>query len=106
MGDEWKLSPAYDITPFTPISLERRDLALSCGDLGRYAHAGNLLSQCARFLLSHDEARSIVDTMEKMVKEQWYPIARKEGVTEKDCEAISSAFAYDGFRLNLSSQSA
>jgi len=106
MGDEWKLSPAYDITPFTPISLDRRDLALSCGDLGRYAHAGNLLSQCARFLLSHDEARSIVDTMEKMVKEQWYPIARKEGVTEKDCEAISSAFAYDGFRLNLSSQSA
>jgi hypothetical protein len=24
----WKLSPAYDLTPSTPVSLERRDLAL------------------------------------------------------------------------------
>jgi serine/threonine-protein kinase HipA len=102
MEDAWKLSPAYDITPFTPISLERRDLALSCGDMGRYAHADNLLSQCVRFLLSHDEARSIINTMEETVRDQWYPIARKEGVTEKDCELIRSAFAYDGFRLDLS----
>ena len=28
-------------------------------------------------------------------------IARKAGVTEKDCETISGAFAYPGFRLEL-----
>lgn len=104
MEDVWKLSPAYDITPFTPISMERRYLALTCGDLGRYAHADNLLSQCARFLLSHDEARSIIDTMESTVQDQWYPIARREGVTEKECELIRPAFAYGGFRLDLSAQ--
>ena len=32
---DWRLSPAYDLTPFTPISIERRDLAMICGDGGR-----------------------------------------------------------------------
>jgi serine/threonine-protein kinase HipA len=82
-----------------PISLERRDLALECGDMGRYAHADNLLSQCARFLLKLDEAKAIVDTVEQTVKDRWYDIARREGANEKDCETISTAFAYEGFRL-------
>jgi hypothetical protein len=30
----WGLSPAYDLTPSTPVSLERRDLAMACGDRG------------------------------------------------------------------------
>lgn len=34
MEHDWKLSPAYDLTPSTPISTERRDLALTCGALG------------------------------------------------------------------------
>ena len=33
---DWQLSPAYDLTPSMPVSLERRDLAMSCGDFGRY----------------------------------------------------------------------
>ena len=45
-----ELSPAYDLTPSMPVSIERRDLALVCGDMGRYAHADNLLSQATRFL--------------------------------------------------------
>jgi serine/threonine-protein kinase HipA len=44
---DWRLSPAYDLTPSIPISIERRDLAMTCGDLGRYAHAQNMLSQSA-----------------------------------------------------------
>jgi serine/threonine-protein kinase HipA len=99
METDWKLSPAYDLAPNMPISLERRDLALECGDMGRYAHADNLLSQCARFLLKRDEARVIIDTMEQTVKNRWYKVARREGVSEKDCETISTAFAYEGFRL-------
>jgi len=96
---DWKLSPAYDLTPATPISIERRDLAMSCGDAGRYAHAGNLHSQSIRFLVEPDEARVIIDEIEQAVRARWYEIARKEGVTEKDCETISGAFVYDGFRL-------
>lgn len=98
MVNDWKLSPAYDLTPSTPISVERRDLALECGDLGRYANAENLLTQSDRFLLQPDEARNMIDEMEQNVTNKWYEVARREGVTEKDCEKISTAFAYPGFR--------
>jgi len=101
MNTDWKLSPAYDLTPSMPVSAERRDLALDCGDWGRYAHAENLLSQSARFLLEQDEAKIIIDEMEQSVRSKWYDIARREGVTEKDCEKIASAFAYPGFRLEI-----
>ena len=106
MDNDWKLSPAYDLIPAMPISLERRDLALECGDMGRYAHAENLLSQSARFLLKADEARAIIDQMEQTVEERWYDIARREGVSEKDCETIRPAFAYEGFRLEIANEAA
>ena len=99
---DWKLSPAYDLNPSMPLSLERRDLALVCGDRGRYAHAENLLSQSARFLVKPAEATQIIDTMEQTVRERWYEITRREGVSEKDCNTIRTAFAYEGFRLPLS----
>jgi len=97
----FRLAPAYDLTPFTPVSIERRDLAMSIGDAGRYAQADNLLTQCARFLLTREEARAIVDSMEAQVKARWYPTARAAGVSESDCERIAGAFAYPGFRLKM-----
>jgi serine/threonine-protein kinase HipA len=105
MENDWCLSPAYDLIPAPQISLERRDLALGCGDMGRYAHADNLRSQSARFLVNSDDARAIVDRMEQMVKERWYEIARREGVSDKDCEAIRGAFSYEGFRLKVPTDS-
>ncbi|HEU4619462.1 MAG TPA: HipA domain-containing protein [Gammaproteobacteria bacterium] len=101
MENDWRLSPAYDLLPAPQIGIERRDLALACGDMGRYAHADNLCSQSARFLVNSDEARAIIDSMEQTVKDRWYPIARREGVSEKDCETIRNAFAYKGFRLAI-----
>lgn len=102
METTFRLAPAYDLTPFTPISVERRDLAMSLGDSGRYAQADNLLSQRARFLLTHDEARNLIDSMEARVKARWYPTARAAGVSNADCERIAGAFAYPGFRLGSS----
>ena len=99
MDKEWKLSPAYDLIPSMPVSIERRDLALICGDMGRYAQADNLLSQSARFLLDVDEAKKTINEMEQAIRDKWYDIARREVVTERDCEKIASAFAYPGFRL-------
>ena len=95
---EFRLSPAYDLVPFRHVSLERRDLALTIGDYGRYANAANLVSAAPRFLLSRDEATRIVDDMEACVRARWYAVARREGVSEKDCEQISRAFVYEGFR--------
>lgn len=99
---DWDLSPAYDLTPAVPVSLERRDLAMECGDAGRFANAENMLSQSARFLLDADEARALVDAMEAQVRGSWYGIARAAGVTERDCEKIAAAFAYPGFRQRQS----
>lgn len=98
---QWRLSPAYDLTPFPAVSLERRDLALTVGDFGRYANAANLLSQCARFLLDRDEARALIDECEAQVRARWYAVARREGVSEADCAMIARAFAYEGFRLPI-----
>ena len=95
---EWKLSPAYDLTPAVPVSMERRDLALECGDAGRFANADNLLSQSARFLLEPGEAATMIDAMEAQVRGTWYATARAAGVSERDCERIATAFAYPGFR--------
>jgi len=95
---DWNLSPAYDLTPAVPVSMDRRDLALECGDAGRFANASNLLSQSARFLLGPDEAATTVDAMEAQVRGTWYATARAAGVSERDCERIAAAFAYPGFR--------
>lgn len=94
----WQLSPAYDLTPAAQISRDRRDLAMMCGDGGRFANADNLLSQSARFLLERDEARALIDAMETQVRGSWHATARKAGVSERDCEKIAPAFVYPGFR--------
>lgn len=95
---DWRLSPAYDLTPSTPISIERRELALTIGDQGRIATAANLLSQAGRFLLKPDEASHIIDQMEARVGTTWYDVVRAEGVTQRDCDLVEGAFAYSGFR--------
>ena len=95
----WKLSPAYDLTPANPVSDERRDLAMSCGDYGRWANANNLLSQSARFLLSPTEATAIIDEVETVVAVNWYRTLKAHGVSEPDAQTLKGAFLYPGFRL-------
>ena len=94
---DWKLSPAYDLTPAVPVSMEHRDLAMECGDAGRFANASNLLSQSARFLLAREDAAATIAAMEDQVRSAWFATARGAGVSEKDCEQISRAFSYPGF---------
>jgi serine/threonine-protein kinase HipA len=94
---EWNLSPAYDLTPSPVIAQERRDLAMACGDEGRFACASNILSQHTRFSLGAAEAKMIVENMRQRVSATWYDVVRTEGVSEKDAEAIRGAFVYEGF---------
>jgi serine/threonine-protein kinase HipA len=94
---DWRLSPAYDLTPTPVLALERRDLAMVCGSAGRYANHKNLLSRHGRFLLSKEEATAILDRLVKTVREAWRPTMQRAGVSEKDCEQIASAFLYEGF---------
>jgi serine/threonine-protein kinase HipA len=94
---DWKLSPAYDLTPSPVVSQDHRDLAMECGDQGRFANESNILSQHARFLLDGEEARRIVDGMKEQIDKTWYSTARAAGVSENDAEAIRAAFVYPGF---------
>jgi serine/threonine-protein kinase HipA len=96
-GRNWRLSPAFDLTPTPMIALERRDLAMACGSAWRYANRENLLSQHGRFLLSAEEATAIVDRIVETVRNAWRPTLRRAGASEADCEAIASAFLYEGF---------
>jgi serine/threonine-protein kinase HipA len=93
---DWALSPAYDLTPSPVVSLDRRDLALVCGDQGRFANAKNILSQHARFLLQKEEAENIIADTRARVG-QWYDTVRACGVSSKDAESIRGAFIYPGF---------
>lgn len=93
---EWALSPAYDLTPSLVVALDRRDLAMECGDQGRFANAANVLSQSGRFLLNKEEAERTVNEMREQVS-HWYDVVRACGVSETDAEAIRSAFLYPGF---------
>jgi serine/threonine-protein kinase HipA len=99
--DRWKLSPAYDITPQSPVSIDKRSLAMIAGSAGTYANIHNLLSECERFLLKREEAETIILQMEKIVSNSWRKIARRAGVTVADCEAISGAFVYPGFSYDF-----
>jgi len=93
---DWALSPAYDLTPSPVVSLDRRDLALVCGDQGRFANAKNILSQHARFLLEKDDAEKIIADTKAQVG-HWYDTVRACGGSEKDAETIRGAFIYPGF---------
>ena len=99
-GDESGSSPRPTISrPQRRVSQEHRDLAMECGDQGRYANAKNILSQHARFLLERDEAERIVNDMKAQVEATWYETLRASGVSEKDAETIRGAFVYPGFSL-------
>ncbi len=96
-GREWHLAPAYDLTPQPSISLERRDLALECGPLGRMARRDNLVAGAPRFGLGPDDAAHIIDEMKQTVAKHWRAEVRRLGGTEGDCALIEPAFVYAGF---------
>ena len=91
-GRDWRLSPAYDLTPVPVVALDRRDLAMACGPAGRLANRANLTISTGRFLLDQDEAEAIFDRIIEVVRASWHPTMRRAGVSEQDCEEIKSAF--------------
>ena len=95
-GRQWRLSPAYDLTPSPVVARERRDLAMACGRFGRHANRANLLSGHGRFLLDQAAAAEVFDGIASTVRGRWHAEMRRAGVSARDGEAIRSAFLYDG----------
>lgn len=96
-GREWRLAPAYDLTPNSRQGMEERRLAMDCGLLGRLATRENLLSQSMRFGLRPAEANEIVDEIAATVARFWRADVLRCGGGEEDCEVIARAFTYPGF---------
>jgi serine/threonine-protein kinase HipA len=94
---KWELSPAYDLTPNPLISVEKRDLAMTCGTYNRYANRINLLSQHGQFKLSLESAVAIVDRMQQTVAARWNAVLRQHRTTQLECEKLATAFNYAGF---------
>ena len=61
----------------------------------------NLHSQHPRILIVGAGAEATVRDLKQTVRSRWYAIARARGATEKDCDRISRAFVYPGFRLEI-----
>jgi len=96
-GEDWRLAPAYDLTPNPQHGSQERDLALECGRFGRAARRENLLSGAAKFGLTRDEAAAVIDEMAGVVSTYWRKEVFEWGGTERDCEAIAGSFVYEGF---------
>jgi serine/threonine-protein kinase HipA len=96
-GRDWQLSPAFDLTVTPMVAMERRDLAMVCGDRGRYANKKNLLSQHDRFLLNEEGATTILNDIVETVRNSWQQAMQESGVSKTDCKMIESAFLYKGF---------
>ena len=95
-GREWRLSPAYDLTPVPALSASRRDLAMTCGAEGRWANRANLLGSAGRFLLDRTGAEAVFDRITATIRSSWLATMRDNGVSERDCDAIRHAILYDG----------
>jgi serine/threonine-protein kinase HipA len=97
---DWRLAPAYDLTPNPQLGRQERDLALVCGRLGTRATRQNLLSASPRFGLTPEEASGLIDRMVEIVRRYWRPGVFAEGGTEADCSAIEAAFVHAGFEYD------
>lgn len=96
-GREWRLAPAYDLTPNSRQGMEGRRLAMECGLLGRIATRENLVSQSPRFGLNPEDASAIIDEMKEIVAQFWRTEVLRQGGTGRDCDVTEPAFAYPGF---------
>jgi serine/threonine-protein kinase HipA len=101
-GREWRLAPAYDLTPNPRQGMEERRLAMECGRFGRVARRDNLLSQSVHFGLHADEASAIIDEMKLIVEQSWRADVLRCGGSERDCHVIEPAFVYPGFEYPTS----
>lgn len=97
---DWRLAPAYDVTPDPRVGSHERDLAMVCGRTGRRARRANLLSQSERFSLTHAEADAMVSDMVATIRSSWYADMRQHETTEADCAIIAPAFLDEGFEYD------
>ncbi|MDQ3555297.1 MAG: type II toxin-antitoxin system HipA family toxin [Gemmatimonadota bacterium] len=102
-GQDWRLAPAYDLTPSPQGGTQERSLALVCGHHGRAACRANLVSAAPRFGLTREEASAEVDRIHQVIGRYWRAEVFEHGGTEEDRASIEPAFLHAGFEYPVSS---
>lgn len=92
----WRLSPAYDIVPVPLVSQERRNLSLDVGRYGRTASIYNLLSACAVFGLSREQARAQLNAMLEVVQ-HWRECFASFAVEPRSLDMLDGAILSASF---------
>ncbi len=100
-GADFRLAPAYDLTPAPRVASHDIHLAMRCGPAGTIARRQNIVASSGAFGLSADEATSIIDTMQVVIASEWERDVRRYGATDTDVAAIASAFGNPGFEYDV-----
>ena len=91
-GAQWRLSPAFDITPLTDF---RKVLSMATGtDASSAVSVARLLASCARFELGVEEAAAWLSKTAALVANSWETNLREVGVSEPAVQATASAFSF------------
>jgi serine/threonine-protein kinase HipA len=89
----YRLSPAFDIVPH--IEAPSRPQTIGVGAFGPASTIRNALSQCGRFLLSEDEAWTIITEVKEAVS-RWRSVFADSGVSEQDIYTLTNCFRVAG----------
>lgn len=98
---EFRLAPAYDLTPVPRIASHEIHLAMRCGPAGTIARRKNLVASSDVFGLRRDEALSVIDTMQATVASSWERDVRQFGATDGDVATVSTAFGNPVFEYDV-----
>ena len=83
----WELSPGYDINP----SIDKDELSLSI----LHSHArdeSEAIDAAAFFRLSKDEARSMINDIQRIISKNWRREAARFGISRQEQERMAGAF--------------
>ena len=89
-GDQWRLSPAYDLNP-APAHTTDGHLQTAISENGSEANLDLAIEACRHFKLETDEAIAIIKHVESTI-ENWTSVAGRLGMSGADQKTYASAF--------------
>lgn len=100
-GRDFRLAPAYDLTPAPRVASHEIHLAMRCGRAGTIARRQNIIASAAVFGLTAAEATEVIDELQAVIAANWERDVRRHGATDADVAAIASAFGNPGFEYEV-----
>lgn len=101
-GEFLVLTPAYDICPQARAGGEASQAMNIEGTYGRFSTLDNVRSVCERFMLSREEATSLINQQHRTIVDQWEDTCDDAGLPEGERErlwngAVLNPFCFQGW---------